>query len=339
MIDTINLNINEYELDTPISFLEEVSGRIKIDEGKSFGNRVVGWLRNMRVEINGTNLRLKGNLSKWANGHNVYGMGFAQIKGAIDSLGDSLGFPLYDARVTRIDIAQTFDMEYEVPEYLKRFHYMEGYNHHEVNAHCTYFTEDAKKPKLKMCFYDKVKEVVEKKERKRNTMYERDRQYGFLEKNKLLDAHLLRYELRILQVNKFFNRKITCLDLCSGDFYVELLDLWNGMYEKVEKRFALSELAVMQDWNGVGQLKKNCLELCMIAIPSEIIDEIEKGFKEGKVSPQNKSNALRLVRKMREEVKGKYAKVSLVDELNEKIEDECKNQVLSVEMSDYPLPG
>jgi hypothetical protein len=44
------------------------------------------------------------------------------------------------------------------------------------------------------------------------------------------------------------------------------------------------------------------------------------------------------VRKIREEVKKKYAKASLVDELNAKIENEFKNQVVSIEMHDYPLP-
>ena len=338
MIDTIRMNINEYELNTPISFLEEVSCKIRVDRRKSRGNRVVGWLDNMKVDIKNKRLTLEGSLSKWMNGNNVYGMEFGQIKEAIDRLGERLGFSLYNARVTRIDIAQTFKMECKVPEYLKRLHYMEGFNNFAFNAHCRYFEEDIKYPELQMCFYDKVKERVEKKERKKIMQYDWDRQQDFLDKNMLLDANLLRYELRILKVRNVFHRKITCLDLFSGDFYGELVELWSDMYEKVEKHFDLSELAVMQDWNGISQLKQNCLELCMIAIPSEITNEIEKGFKEGKVSAQNKSNALKLVRKIREEVKKKYAKASLVDELNAKIENEFKNQVVSIEMHDYPLP-
>ncbi len=42
MIDTVRLVLGEYELNEPISFLEEVGARIKIDKYKSYGNKLVG---------------------------------------------------------------------------------------------------------------------------------------------------------------------------------------------------------------------------------------------------------------------------------------------------------
>ena len=82
MIDTVRLVLREYELNEPISFLEEVGARIKIDKHKSSGHKLVGWLDNMRIEIKERTLWIDGSLSKYANGHNVYGMKYEDIKGA-----------------------------------------------------------------------------------------------------------------------------------------------------------------------------------------------------------------------------------------------------------------
>ena len=166
MIDTVRLVLGEYELNEPISFLEEVGSRIKIDKYKSYGNKLVGWLDNMRIEIKERRLWIEGSLSKYANGHNVDGMKYEDIKGAIDSLSNRLGVPLYEARVTRIDVAETFEMKEEVPLYLKRLMYLDGFNHISFNPNCVYFLKDSKKKELQLCFYNKTKEIIDELQEK-----------------------------------------------------------------------------------------------------------------------------------------------------------------------------
>lgn len=341
MIDTVRLVLGEYELNEPISFLEEVGARIKIDKYKSYGNKLVGWLDNMRIEIKERRLWIEGSLSKYANGHNVYGMKYEDIKGAIDSLSNRLGVPLYEARVTRIDVAETFEMKEEVPLYLKRLMYLDGFNHISFNPNCVYFLKDSKKKELQLCFYNKTKEIIDEKGRRRNLII--DGQYDFLVKNKLLEAHLLRYELRILNVRKVFRHVIRCYDLFSADFYSDLVELWQDMYEKVGKRFDLKENIEMQNWNGVSDLKRFCLEICTISAYGEIKEMIEDAYRMGKegkakkMSLQNKSNMLREMRKAKEVAEKKYAKDSLIEELNKKVDDTCKEQVISLEMSNISL--
>ena len=341
MIDSIKLVINEWELKDPISFLEEVGARIVIDKYKSNDYKIVGWLDNMKIGIKNKTLWIEGSLSKWANGHNVYGMKFEDIKGAIDKLSEQLGVPLYDARVTRLDIAETFKMKEEVSLYLKRLTYLKGFNHNGFNPNCIYFMKEGKKKEMGLCFYNKTKEIIDEKERRRNNIM--DGQYGFLVKNKLLNAHLLRYELRIWNMKKVCRRVVRCSDLFSADFYSDIVELWQDMYEKVVKRLDLDEHIDIQNWNGISDLKNNCLELCMLSVYEEIKEMVEKAYKMSKeskgkkMSLQNKSNMLREMEQARKSAEKKYAKDSLIDELDKKVDDTCKEQVISLEMSDISL--
>lgn len=54
MYDTIKFVIKESELDNAICFLEEIPCRISIKSTSS--NRVVGFLKNMKIEVRNTTL-------------------------------------------------------------------------------------------------------------------------------------------------------------------------------------------------------------------------------------------------------------------------------------------
>ena len=122
MIDTIFLEIKERELDVPISFKEEVSCRIDINERFSNDEKIVGHLKNMLIEINGSTLKIRGSLSKWYEGNNVYGMAFEKVKKVIRELGNALGVPLERAKITRLDIADSFNMKYKAELYIDHLH-------------------------------------------------------------------------------------------------------------------------------------------------------------------------------------------------------------------------
>lgn len=71
-----------------------------------------------------------------------------------------------------------------------------------------------------------------------------------------------------------------------------------------------------------------------------MIEDAYKRGKEGKakkMSLQNKSNMLREMRKAKEVAERKFANDSLIDELNKKVDDTCKEQVISLEMSNISL--
>ena len=58
MYDTIKFVIKESELDNAICFLEEIPCRISIKSTSS--NRVVGFLKNMKIEVRNTTLIVQG---------------------------------------------------------------------------------------------------------------------------------------------------------------------------------------------------------------------------------------------------------------------------------------
>lgn len=78
MYDTIKFVIKESELDNAICFLEEIPCRISIKSTSS--NRVVGFLKNMKIEVRNTTLIVQGSLLKYFKGYNyaesvcLYGM-------------------------------------------------------------------------------------------------------------------------------------------------------------------------------------------------------------------------------------------------------------------------
>ena len=71
-----------------------------------------------------------------------------------------------------------------------------------------------------------------------------------------------------------------------------------------------------------------------------MIEDAYRMGKEGKtkkMSLQNKSNMLREMRRAKENAERKFANDSLIDELNKKVDDTCKEQVISLEMSNISL--
>ena len=68
MYDTIKFVIKESELDNAICFLEESPCRISIKYTSS--NRVVGFLKNMKIEVRNTTLIVQGSLLKYFKGYN-----------------------------------------------------------------------------------------------------------------------------------------------------------------------------------------------------------------------------------------------------------------------------
>ena len=68
MYDSIKIVLSEKDLNNEISFMEEIPCRIVVSVCSE--NRVVGYLRNMRVEVRGTTLVVEGSLTKWVLGNN-----------------------------------------------------------------------------------------------------------------------------------------------------------------------------------------------------------------------------------------------------------------------------
>lgn len=312
MYDTIHLEIRECDLDTPISFREKAACNIEIDKAKSTKKKIVGHVDNMSIKIIGSSLHIIGSLTKYAKGNNIKGMNFCEVKKSIESLSKILNIPLEKAIIKRVDIAQTFEMNYEPELYLPKLYYLKEFSKNINWSTSLYFEKESKGRKGKitsLCFYDKNEEL-----RKPDS-------YHLVQK----DCHLLRYELRIMNPTYIFKREIRCFELYSEDFYHELIKLWYDMYNSIEKRLESLEDYCEMDFNGKKELYETCLRLCVMAFDME--KEVDIASKKRKVTPQNKSNVLKKIKEIKEELKKEHPTLSIIDELNEKVKGEYKRQI------------
>ena len=311
MYDTIHLEIRECDLDTPISFIEEIPCYMDIDKKSSTDGKIVCWLENIKIEIAGTTLRIKGSLTKWYKNNNIYGLEFNEVEKVIKGLGKVIGVPLEKAKVKRIDIAQTFKMKYEPRLYFSKLYYLKGFSRSDINVTSLYFNKESKRKNgdnLQLCLYDK------------NVELSNSNGYPLVDRF----VNLLRYEFRIKNPKYIFKREIRCFELFSGDFYRELIKLWYDMYNSIEKRLESLEDYCEINLNGKKDLYETCLRLCVMAFDME--REVDIASKKGKVTAQNKSNVLKKIKEIKEELKKSSPALSMIDELNDKVRDEYKRQ-------------
>lgn len=151
MIDSISLCINEYELDNKYSFKEEIPCKIEVYLSNEY--KIVGYLRNMRIEIKANSLYISGSLAKWYFGNNIQCLSLDDTEKSIKSLGEAIGIPLEEARVTRIDIGVNIEMKYKPELYFDKLTYLEKFDRNSLKKSSLYF----EKYNRKLLFYNKKK--------------------------------------------------------------------------------------------------------------------------------------------------------------------------------------
>lgn len=73
---------------------------------------------NLIIKVHGSIITVEGSLVKFHEGNNLCSLNRETTKQAIDLLGDRLHLDIKSAHVTRIDIAENFEMSHNVREYL-----------------------------------------------------------------------------------------------------------------------------------------------------------------------------------------------------------------------------
>lgn len=325
MYDSIHLVIKESDLDSPLSFLEEIPCKIDLDKRKCTQYSVFGHIEKMSVMVNGATLSILGSLSTWNRGNNIYGIEFKDIKNAIDSLGKCLGVPLDKAIVKRIDVGQSFKMDFLPHLYYPSLYHLNKFGRSDLKVTSLYFGKKSKKEdggNLALVFYDKNAQLRKKGD-----------SYPLVQKS----LNLLRYEFRIKDTKTYFKRDIRCFELFSADFYRYMIHLWYSMYCDIDKRLEILEELYNPKFNGVNELNDSCVALCIHAF--DIEKAIEIASEKGMITPQNKHNVLKRVKKIKEGLVNLNLGPSLIDELSEKIEAEYKRQLEELEKYNDSLPS
>lgn len=151
MYDSIKIVLSEKDLNNEISFMEEIPCRIVVSVCSE--NRVVGYLRNMRVEVRGTTLVVEGSLTKWVLGNNyAKPLGIWEIRSGVKALSVALGVPIEKAVVQRLDVAFNFRVKHMPWLYMRRLLYSDGFYSAHIKKETLYFS----KHDCQMVFYDKI---------------------------------------------------------------------------------------------------------------------------------------------------------------------------------------
>lgn len=160
MYDSLVLILtNEY--DPSINFLDDISMDLNIhSQGTEYGIPYVkGNLRNLKVRITKSKIKIEGSIHVFCKGNNLESMSFHEFKASIELLQDMLNLPVNDARVSRMDFSGNIPLKHPVESYFSYFGQKSRFKKQIFNTGVSYNSEE-----LYLVFYDKIKELKHKRE-------------------------------------------------------------------------------------------------------------------------------------------------------------------------------
>jgi Phage replication protein CRI len=263
-----------------------------------------GHLGNYKINISGQGISFKGSLSKYFLPDNFHSLSRSDTARAIEQMADELNLPIDKAKISRIDFAENFLMDYEPEAYYKYLGESQHYN--RLPQPKSLYYSNGLRTKL---FYNKVAEGKAK---------------GQIMPDVWNGQNVLRYEMRFTSrlPKQFSKTEITASNLSDEKFYISLFDKWLAEYETITKlhsiNFNLSDMNSPKDFwkqinlmaiNMIGQdkimqevenlrhqkafekpeyysrLKKEIRELCKtpdLTSSSDLVAELDKKIKNSK---------------------------------------------------------
>jgi hypothetical protein len=224
MYDTTTLCLGEMnaeasmsKLTNPIAIINRYTG----ERGCS------GNLRNLRVKVWLRSIWLTGSLAKFHLGSNIETLSREETPRAIERLSDELQQPMAEARVYRVDVAQTFEMERPPADYWRCFLTPTRMMRVEVPEKCLTFRNDQRA----IVFYDKLAEM-----RRRRACSEDRADKGGASRI-TGNPNLLRYEVQFKRrlARAFGEKGITAASLSNPAFYEKVVGRWEAEYFKLER--------------------------------------------------------------------------------------------------------
>jgi hypothetical protein len=240
---------------------------------------ITGNLKNFNLCVNEKGVSIKGSLAKWFFGNNIQTLTRVDTKQAIEALSDTLHLSLKNAKLSRIDFAQNFSMQYEPKIYYPYFGDSKTFKRSGLST-SLYYT----KKNINKLFYDKNKEY------KANN--------GKIDES-LFKKNLLRFEVRFMkQLPKIFNKvSVNVGMLYDEDFYVRLFNKWFDEYSNIDKisKMAFREDVLLKPSDFFNQLTlKSIIDL---GGQNEVLELIEETRKRGQFErPEYPSRAKGMIK-------------------------------------------
>lgn len=302
MIDTLNISIDRSGIDENIDLIEEIGARIDVNPYDSNELKVEGKLGNLKVVVTGMEIRIYGSIAKYLKGDNLETLSLEKLKMAIEKLEKELGIPVRKGRITRVDMAGTFQMKKKPLLYLKKLGWLEGFFRSTYTPDSLYYTRGREREKvIQLSFYDKGKEMRGK---------------GL----EVPPGNLLRYECRFFRrgIRWLFKRDLTVDEILDEKVFNVFISRWHELYTSIFKLgtnyldVSFNSLESSSDWGA--------LCLCQMNTQIDVLKALKDVFscrkerRAGDVSLHNRLKTSTL--KMLERGKRFTELDNLIEELN-----------------------
>ncbi|MFN7913175.1 MAG: phage/plasmid replication protein [Bacteroidota bacterium] len=176
-----------------------------------------GHFEGLKASVSNSGLSLKGSLCKYYLNDNIKTLTRQDTQRAFEKLADTLHLPMSEAVISRIDLAQSFLVNYPAELY---YPYLGESNYFKrlVQPSSLYYNNGLR---VKL-FYNKVAEA-----KKRRVLLPEIWQ----------DKHVLRYELRyVSRLPQQFNiNQVKAKTLFEERFYINLIERWKEEYDAIDK--------------------------------------------------------------------------------------------------------
>lgn len=176
-----------------------------------------GHYRGLKVSVSEKGCSINGSVCKAYLNDNMQTLTRQDTERVFELFSDELLLPFDEAKINRIDLAQSFLVNYEPELY---YNYLGDSNHYKrLTQPQSIYYQNQLRTKL---FYNKVAEVKKK---------------GYKVPEIWANKNVLRYELRYMsrlpqQFNVF---SVTAKMLYDEVFYIDLIDRWHNEYEGITK--------------------------------------------------------------------------------------------------------
>lgn len=225
MYDTVNISLTNKSIPN-IDLISYLGVKLSNVSAHRYSNSdsITGFLKNLKCVVTKDKLQIKDNsICKFYHKHNFNTLSLSETKLIFEEITDLLNLPVYDADVTRIDLATNFIMPYDLSLYFNRLSTLSGFNRLEQSKGLYYNNSiNQKHNSIQLVFYNKYAEYRDKN-------YQIPKEY--------INPNLLRYEMRYLRKlpQHLKQKDIKVTDLYNPVFYNKLLDNWYNTYQNITK--------------------------------------------------------------------------------------------------------
>jgi len=216
--------VNKADILTLSNLLEREGYNKNTGEAWSVGN-----IENLRVNVGGAGVSIKGSLSVFYYSNNTMLVSRREVARAIEAVSDTLHISLNAAKVTRLDVAADFVVKNEPKVYFDILGTLIYFQRLRATQNTLYYTR-GKENLQSLCFYNKTQESHDEKK-------EMPSVYNAC-------GNVLRYEARFnARVAKQMQRQdVLASTLSDTDFYNEVLDKWGQIYFKINKFYGVGSM-------------------------------------------------------------------------------------------------